>query len=825
MSALIVALCLLLFAAPVCAFAAEGGTVPVEVSRSGTEARMDGVAFGVAGLERLNKGTDKEYKGTYFGYRYPMASAESFVVVVIDERTALVYLPQQASSMLAGSSERADFEMMLEALDERVSRGGTMLKDMGLSYEYTSEHPITRGAYLYDFAVEVEPGYYYATVTGEGGADSSAGALFCVSGTVADAASVPIEAEPTGFAAVAEFFTSLDLRPFWVSLRTSAVAMVFVFVLGLLAAWFSLRINSRVKGILDSVFTIPLVLPPTVCGFLLLVLFGNSTPVGRWLLAHGIELIFSWPAAVLAAVVVSFPLMYRTARGAFEGLDPALGDAARTLGWGEWRIFYKLTMPLAWPSIAAGTVLAFARAMGEFGATLFVAGNYPGVTQTMPIAIYFEWMGGHSDVATFWVFVVILFSFVVILFVNWYASHTQRYRRASSDETDDAEKTGDASAGFNSTDGTDGTGVDGDRGAAAQSRVGTCLLVDIRKAFPNFELNVCLEGGNETLGLLGASGCGKSLTLRCIAGLEKPDEGRIVVAGTTFFDSDQGVNLTPQQRKTALLFQSYMLFPNLTVAQNIAAGIPRGTPKAQAQAIVAEQLARFGLEGFGGRYPVRLSGGQQQRVALARMLAAKPAVLMLDEPFSALDSHLKSALEQDLLDLFDSFEGTVVYVSHDIDEAFRFCDRIAVIDRGGLAELADTADILNHPTSYATLRVSGVKNISAARRTGTRAVEALDWGVTLVTDEDVSDDIGFLGVRASFIRMADGQEQNGLDCVVRRVIDSRFERTVLLQLPGDVPQLLQWRFNKVDFDPGVELDRGVRVRVDIPPSRIHLVKD
>jgi molybdate transport system ATP-binding protein len=349
------------------------------------------------------------------------------------------------------------------------------------------------------------------------------------------------------------------------------------------------------------------------------------------------------------------------------------------------------------------------------------------------------------------------------------------------------------------------------------------LLVDIRKTFPSFELNVHLEGGNETIGLLGASGCGKSLTLRCIAGLEKPDEGRIVVAGTTFFDSEQKINLTAQQRKTALLFQSYMLFPNLTVAQNIAAGIPRGTPKGQANAIVAEQLVRFGLEGFGKRYPVRLSGGQQQRVALARMLAARPAVLMLDEPFSALDSHLKSALEQDLLDLFDSFEGTVVYVSHDIDEAFRFCDRIAVIDRGSLAEIADTASILDHPTSYATLRVSGVKNISAARKAGARAVEALDWGFTLVTDEDVSDDIGFLGVRASFIRRADEQAQNGLDCVVRRVIDSRFERTVLLQPPGDAAQLLQWRFNRVDFDPGVKLEQGAHIRIDIPPTRIHLV--
>jgi molybdate transport system ATP-binding protein len=349
------------------------------------------------------------------------------------------------------------------------------------------------------------------------------------------------------------------------------------------------------------------------------------------------------------------------------------------------------------------------------------------------------------------------------------------------------------------------------------------ISVDIRKDFPSFHLNVSFEAGNETLGLLGASGCGKSLTLRCVAGLEKPDEGRIVVAGTTFFDSDKGINLTAQQRKTALLFQSYMLFPNLTVAQNIAAGIPRDTPKDEAHALVTEQLRRFGLEGFGKRYPVRLSGGQQQRVALARMLAAKPAILMLDEPFSALDSHLKSALEQDLLDLFDSFEGTIVYVSHDIDEAFRFCDRIAVIDRGGLAELADTTSILEHPTSYATLKVSGVKNISAVRKTGERTVEALDWGIELDADEQVSDDVAFLGVRASFIEPAGERKHNNFDCSIRRIVDSRFERTVILQTHPSAAQSLQWRFNKVGFDPGVPLECGGSVRIHIPPSRIHLV--
>jgi molybdate transport system permease protein len=232
-----------------------------------------------------------------------------------------------------------------------------------------------------------------------------------------------------------------------------------VFVLGLAAAYFSLKISSRLTGVIDSIFTIPMVLPPTVCGFLLLMLFGNSTAVGKWLIEHGIELIFTWPAAVIAATVVAFPLMYRTARGAFEAQDPAIFDAARTLGWSESRIFMRLMLPLAWPSIAAGTVLAFARALGEFGATLFVAGNYAGVTQTMPIAIYFQWMGGRSDIATFWVFVVILISFAFIVFINWYASRTQKYRR----------RDGGGSGGGDSGSGGGGGGAGGNSSHAREA--------------------------------------------------------------------------------------------------------------------------------------------------------------------------------------------------------------------------------------------------------------------------------------------------------------------------------------------------------------------
>ncbi len=195
-----------------------------------------------------------------------------------------------------------------------------------------------------------------------------------------------------------------------------------------------MRISPKAQGVFDAVFTIPMVLPPTVCGFLLLLAFGRNTPLGQWFIDIGFPLIFSWPATVIAAVVVAFPLMYRNSRGAFEGLDPNMLDAARTLGWSNARIFFRLMLPLSWSSIAAATVLAFARALGEFGATLFLAGNYAGITRTIPIAIYFEWMNGNVDVALFWTLVIIAFSFVVILLINVWGKRTTRYRRRTVEE-------------------------------------------------------------------------------------------------------------------------------------------------------------------------------------------------------------------------------------------------------------------------------------------------------------------------------------------------------------------------------------------------------
>ena len=371
------------------------------------------------------------------------------------------------------------------------------------------------------------------------------------------------------------------------------------------------------------------------------------------------------------------------------------------------------------------------------------------------------------------------------------------------------------------------------------------LEVDIEKKFKGFHLQAQFTAGDETMGLLGASGCGKSLTMRSIAGIERPDAGKIVVNGTVFFDRAPGkkarVDLTPQQRKTALLFQNYMLFPNLTVAQNVAAGISKDVSPADRDAMVQTELKRFGLSGFEKRYPVQLSGGQQQRVALARMLAARPGILMLDEPFSALDAHLKSVLEQNLVSLFDAFRGTILYVSHDIDEALRFCDRIAVVEAGHIMEMGTGEDLVNRPQSQAGIKLSGCKNATPVERVDARRVWLPKWGVEVETAADVPEGVKCLGVRAFFLERADGPGRNCFRMRVDRVSDSRFERTVLLgfcdrsekaapaveRTEDEMKYLHQhlfWRVDKLKVDAAPLPHEGEEVWIRIPDDKLYLVE-
>lgn len=215
------------------------------------------------------------------------------------------------------------------------------------------------------------------------------------------------------------------LTPIWVSIKTAFLATTITFFIGIYAAIFVIRLK-RYKGFWDGLFTLPMVLPPTVVGFFLLLFLGKSSLIGKLLAIFDYNLIFSWPATVVSAVVVSFPLMYRTARGAFEQLDYNIISAARTLGISEWRIFWQVILPNSFYGIIAGIVLAFTRALGEFGATIMVAGNIPGKTQTISTAIYSAVQAGDYELAYKWVGVVVIISFVVILLLNLWTNRQNK---------------------------------------------------------------------------------------------------------------------------------------------------------------------------------------------------------------------------------------------------------------------------------------------------------------------------------------------------------------------------------------------------------------
>ena len=436
--------------APSSAWAADAGQAvqdaEIDISADGDAARMEGCDFAVEGFECSRTGSARDIDGLSYGYTYRLSGTDR-VAVVNTADYAVLFIPRTVADEFGiedeGSSQVQEIKTYLAALDENFSTGVNPLasqeewKVLIADVEGAEGASLAVGDATFTFGREISEDRFYVTVEGPDDAfdvksevrpaQMDSGRLVPAEGAVIAQKGGPLEQ-------LGEFLATMDYSPLWVTLKTCGVAIVFVFFLGLAAAYFTLRISKRAQDIFDTIFTIPMVLPPTVCGFLLLSALGRNTAFGRFFQEIGFPLVFSWQATVIAAVVVAFPLMYRSARGAFESLDPNMLDAARTLGWSNGRIFMRLMLPLAWSSIASGTVLAFARALGEFGCTLFLAGNQLGSTRTIPIAIYFEWMNGNTEATWFWTIVLLVFSFLVILFINLWSRHTTRYRQKSSHE-------------------------------------------------------------------------------------------------------------------------------------------------------------------------------------------------------------------------------------------------------------------------------------------------------------------------------------------------------------------------------------------------------
>ncbi|SET91497.1 sulfate/molybdate ABC transporter ATP-binding protein [Lacrimispora sphenoides] len=328
------------------------------------------------------------------------------------------------------------------------------------------------------------------------------------------------------------------------------------------------------------------------------------------------------------------------------------------------------------------------------------------------------------------------------------------------------------------------------------------LQVNIRKKFSGFELNVEFETEAGCMGILGASGCGKSMTLKCVAGIEKPDQGRIVLNGKVLFDSEKGINLPARERRTGYLFQNYALFPTMTVEENLSIVIPG--KKRDKLPLVAEQLRRFQLEGLEKRYPSQLSGGQQQRVALARMLLYKPDIIMLDEPFSALDGFLKDTLQMEMLELIREYNGDVLMVSHSRDEIYKFCDHMMLLSEGKTILKGCTKDIFRRPERMEAAKLTGCKNISSIEKISDYELYACEWKIKLKTEEKIGDSVRYVGIRGhNLIPVQERSEENVMGIELAGFADTPFQRQYLFQNSDDkTSSKIWWVQDKMDFEEG-----------------------
>lgn len=389
------------------------------------------------------------------------------------------------------------------------------------------------------------------------------------------------------------------------------------------------------------------------------------------------------------------------------------------------------------------------------------------------------------------------------------------------------------------------------------------LSVDIEKKLGAFRLRVRFEAGDGVTALLGASGSGKSVTLKCIAGIERPDRGRITLDGAALYDSASGVDLPPQARRTGLLFQNCALFPHWTVRRNLWAGAVRERDRVRRRELVAEALERFGLTELAERYPSQLSGGQRQRTALARVLLSRPRAVLLDEPFSALDAHLRGQMEQEVREILRGYGGTVLLVTHDREEAYRMADGIVVLDGGAVAVYGPKEEVFADPRTRAAALLTGCGNLSRLEPWGDgNRARAVDWGVTLTLPRAIGD-AQYVGIRGRDIRSAGeqnsrpaaeqdtrsaveqdsrsaGQTENRFLCRVEDVTENPFSVTVSLRPvgtegmsggggtpSGEIPSVnggtvpLRWELDRELW----ERLRGGTAEVILPPSALLLLTE
>ncbi|WP_225801003.1 ABC transporter permease [Streptomyces sp. NK15101] len=494
------------------------------------------------------------------------------------------------------------------------------------------------------------------------------------------------------------------------SLLVSFWALGLSLLLGVPLAWLLARVSFPGKALVRSLVLLPMVLPPTVGGVALLLAFGRRGLLGPWLeSAFGITLPFHTSGAVLAATFVAMPFLVISLEGALGGLRPRYEETAASLGASPVRVFFTVTLPMVAPGVVAGAALTWARALGEFGATITFAGNLPGTTQTLPLQVYLL-LQEEPEAATSvsLLLLAIAMGVLVALRGRWTGAPADRVRRAAVPEAG-AEPIEEAPS------------AQGEPSVPSGER---CSLHAEVTGFTRLTLDA---GPGTTIAVVGPNGAGKTTLLRALLGLTPRAHADLTLGGTDVTAQP------PHRRRVAWVPQDGALFPHLTALANTAYGLrAQGVPRAEARRAAQAWLDRLGVGHLGHRKPAQLSGGQAQRVALARALAARPRLLVLDEPLAALDQTTRAHVRHTLRTHLAGFGGVCLIVTHDPVEAVSLADRVLVLDDGRAIQDDSPAEVTRHPRSPWVARMLG-RNAWPGTATA-EGLDLQDGGVLVAAD-------------------------------------------------------------------------------------------
>jgi molybdate transport system permease protein len=477
-------------------------------------------------------------------------------------------------------------------------------------------------------------------------------------------------------------------RSLAISGASATLATVLAALGGIPLGYLLARDRVRFPWLVRTLVLVPLVLPPVAAGVLLLNVYGPGGLVGGILDGAGWTLANAMGGIVIAQAFITAPFVVLTAEAAFRAVDPRLEAVGATLGRTHGQIFRKISLPLARYGLLAGLALAWMRAAGEFGATVVLA-YHP---RSLPVHLWVELTGRGLRAALPVALVALVLAAAILLLAQRFEAETRNGRNV-------ARLRGPA------RDGPGSVGPEVDVVPEPPLVDGPLLEARFSLRLGGFLLTADLEAHQEILSLFGPSGAGKSTLLRVVAGLLDPDAGRLRLAGDTAFG--EGRSVPPEERPVGLVFQEPSLFPHLSVAENVL--FAADGPAISRRFTRLLEVTR--LEGLEDRYPGELSGGQQQRAALARALMQQPRILLLDEPFSSLDTNMRERLHKDVKRIQAAFGLCVVYVTHELRDACAMGDRMAVIGDGRIEQVGDPLDVIRHPTTFDVARFVGVRNL------------------------------------------------------------------------------------------------------------------